>query len=418
MRSRQSLKSKVIVIALLILAGEAVFILPFVLQRVFRPTFLETFAITNTELGFCFSVYGVVALFSYLFGGPLADKFQPKNLMALALVLTALGGIYLATFPSYTQLKFLYGYWGFTTIFLFWAAMIKATRIWGGKNRQGIAFGFLDGGRGLVAALFGALGVLVFSSVIVGDISTSLLAERQAAFKHVIYASSVLVAFIGVLVFLFLKASTEEQDQVNHNLKWKDIKTLLHYRSVWLMMLIILCAYVGYKATDLFSLYASEAMGYNEIASAKVGASMLFLRPVVGVCIGILADRSRASLWLIIGFLLAALSSVMLAFGAVLKGDTVLFIANIACIAIGVYACRVLYFAILEEAHIPLALTGTTVGLVSVIGYTPEIFSGPLFGVLLDHSNKVLGLQQSFLVLAIFSSVGLLASIAFYKLKK
>lgn len=41
--------------------------------------------------------------------------------------------------------------------------MIKATRILGGELNQGKAFGFLDGGRGLVAALFGALGVLVFS---------------------------------------------------------------------------------------------------------------------------------------------------------------------------------------------------------------------------------------------------------------
>jgi hypothetical protein len=60
----------------LILGGEAVFILPFVLQRTFRPTFLETFAITNTQLGSCFSVYGIVALFSYLFGGPLAGNFR------------------------------------------------------------------------------------------------------------------------------------------------------------------------------------------------------------------------------------------------------------------------------------------------------------------------------------------------------
>ena len=91
------------IIILLILAGEAVFILPFVLQRIFRPTFLETFAINNTQLGSCFSIYGIVALFSYLFGGPLADKFKPHLLMSIALMLTALGGFYfclLYTSPS------------------------------------------------------------------------------------------------------------------------------------------------------------------------------------------------------------------------------------------------------------------------------------------------------------------------------
>ena len=119
---------------LVILAGESVFILPFVLSRVFRPTVLEVFNLTNVEIGYCFSVYGIVAMISYPFGGVLADKFQPRKLMAVALWMTALGGFLYATFPDLFTLKILYGYWGFTTIFLFWSPMIKATRVWGGTN--------------------------------------------------------------------------------------------------------------------------------------------------------------------------------------------------------------------------------------------------------------------------------------------
>jgi len=106
-------------ILLLILAGEAVFILPFVLPRVFRPIVLDVFNLSNLQLGTCFSIYGLVATISYLLGGPLADRFQPKTLMSSALLLTALGGLVLTTNPSYLALKILYGYWGFTTIFLF-----------------------------------------------------------------------------------------------------------------------------------------------------------------------------------------------------------------------------------------------------------------------------------------------------------
>ncbi|MDG2449850.1 MAG: MFS transporter [Saprospiraceae bacterium] len=116
---------------LLILAGESVFILPFVISRVFRPTVLDTFNLDNVQLGLCFSVYGIVALLSYLFGGPLADKYSPRKLIAVALWMTALGGVVYSTFPNYTVLKLLYGYWGFTTIFIFWAPMIKAARVWG-----------------------------------------------------------------------------------------------------------------------------------------------------------------------------------------------------------------------------------------------------------------------------------------------
>jgi MFS family permease len=70
---------------LLVLAGESIFILPFVLARVFRPTVLDSFGLDNTQLGFCFSVYGIVALLSYIFGGFLADRFPPRKLIAVAL---------------------------------------------------------------------------------------------------------------------------------------------------------------------------------------------------------------------------------------------------------------------------------------------------------------------------------------------
>ncbi len=410
--------SSVFYLILLILAGEAVFVLPFVLQRVFRPTFLEVFDINNTEIGTCFSIYGIVALFSYLFGGPLADKFKPHHLMSVALILTACGGFYLASYPPLYGLFFLYGFWGFTTIFLFWAALIKATRIWGGEKRQGMAFGFLDGGRGLVAALIGTLGVIIFTFFMDDDISNSSLIERKTAFQQVIYWSSFFVAFTGVLVFLFMKTKNTKTETITHQLKWSDVKALLKLPSVWLLSLIILCAYVGYKTTDLFSLYASTAMNYDDIKAAKVGAGLLYLRPLVGVVIGLLADRSRASIWLIVGFILAAMSSMILGFGTITEGHTWLFIINTVMIATGVYACRVLYFATLEEANIPLALTGTTVGLVSVLGYTPEIFSGPMFGVLLDQKDKVLGLQHAFLVLALFSIIGLLTSIVFLILNR
>ncbi len=419
MQQETTKKQPIYVIILLILAAEAVFILPFVLQRIFRPTFLETFAINNEDLGYCFSVYGIVALFSYLFGGPLADKFHPKNLMSAALMLTALGGLYYATFPDYGELKILYGYWGFTTIFLFWAAMIKATRVWGGENKQGIAFGFLDGGRGLVAAAFGSVGVLIFSLFIDVDISETSLVERQYAFKQVILTCSAIVAIIAVLVYFFLKPL--ESDALKSDINYfnlENFKILLKIPSVRLLMLIILCAYTGYKASDLFTLYAKDVMGYDAIKSASVGTSLLYVRPVIGVVIGFMADRTRASLWLIIGFLLTTFSSIVFALGIINDSTTLLFIINILLMAIGVYSCRVLYFATLEEANIPIALTGTAVGLVSIIGYTPDIFSGPMFGILVDNPDKIAGLQNAFLVLAGFSLVGLLASFWFYRVSK
>jgi len=402
---------------LLILAGESVFILPFVLSRVFRPTVLEVFGLDNLQLGLCFSVYGIVALLSYLFGGPLADKFPPGKLIAVSLWMTALGGLAYATFPSYTVLKIIYGYWGFTTIFLFWAPMIKATRIWGGTKSQGKAFGFLDGGRGLVGALFGAMGLLIFSLFITSDISGSTIYGNREAFKQVILVSSGIVVFVGILVWFFLKLDREtEKKIVLEKITIPQIQEVLRLPSIWLLMIIILCAYVGYKITDLFSLYAQDVMRYDQVQSAQVGTFLLFVRPVIGISIGLLADRSQTTYWLVVGFVVSFLGALLFALGLVSDSATVLFFISILVAVSGVYATRSLYFAVMEKGQIPLILTGTAVGLISLVGYTPDIFAGPAMGYLLENSPGAEGHRHVFWMLALFSFIGGIAAWYYYQL--
>ena len=55
-------------------------------------TVLDVFQLDNLQLGTLYSTYGVVALISYLYGGTLADRFQPRILMGAALVMTSIGG--------------------------------------------------------------------------------------------------------------------------------------------------------------------------------------------------------------------------------------------------------------------------------------------------------------------------------------
>lgn len=402
---------------LLILAGESVFILPFVLSRVFRPTVLEVFDLDNIQLGICFSIYGIVALISYFFGGPLADKYPPRKLMAVALWMTALGGVVYASFPSYTVLKILYAYWGFTTIFLFWAPMIKATRIWGGSNSQGKAFGFLDGGRGLVGALFGTLGVLIFSLFIISEISEVTVSESRLAFKQVILVSSGIVFFIGLLVWIFMKLDSDIEKQIIlEKITISQIREVLRLPSVFLLMIIILCAYVGYKITDVFSLYAKDVMLYDHIQSAQVGTFLLFVRPIIGVMIGILADRSQITFWLVISFIISFLGALLFALGLISDSASALFFMSILVVAIGVYAARSLYFAVMESGQIPLALTGTAVGLISLVGYTPDIFAGPTMGYLLENSPGKIGHQHVFWMLALFSFIGCIAAWYYFRL--
>jgi hypothetical protein len=62
-----------------------------------------------------------------------------------------------------------------------------------------------------------------------------------------------------------------------------------------------------------------------------------------------------------------------------------------------------------------LAITGTAVGFISVVGYTPDIFAGPLMGYFLDANPGAVGLEHTFWLMAGFSVVGLVASVVLWR---
>jgi len=395
------------------LAAESIYILPYVLARVFRPTFLDVFNLTNLELGGLFSIYGIVAFFSYLYGGVLADRYSPRKLLSISLIFTSLGGLIMMTYPSYFIMQLLFAYWGFTTVFIFWAPMLKATRAIGGVKMQGKTFSFLDGGRGVVASSIGLIGVLIFSVLITEDVSSLTLSEKQEVFKYVIGASSLIVFIIGIVVYAYLKIELKDDEKIGNI---KSLLELSKLKSVWLISFIILCAYMGYKITDVYSLYASEVMLFDEINAARVGALQQYLRPIVCISIAFFTDKNGNINNILIGFFVMMLGSILFASGLIKVSMNILFFISLIIVATGTYAIRGLYFSILKDGKIPYILSGTAIGLISIVGYSPDIFATPLYGYLLDNFPGIRGHQYVYLILFISSIVGIYVSLKFKKL--
>ncbi|MFT7652423.1 MAG: sugar phosphate permease, partial [Candidatus Azotimanducaceae bacterium] len=86
---------------------------------------------------------------------------------------------------------------------------------------------------------------------------------------------------------------------------------------------------------------------------------------------------------------------------------------NVILSCTAVFALRGLYFAVFEDAKVPLGATGTAVGLVSVIGYTPDVFTYLVAGILIDRSPGLEGHQHFFMFLAFFAALGVVVSFAF-----
>ena len=401
---------------ILILAGEIIFGLPFHLARFFRPTYLDVFNISNTNLGDVYAVYGLTAMISYFFGGMLADKYSPRILMSLSLVLTSIGGFFISTIPELSSIFIIYGYWGITTIFLFWSAMIKATKEWGGEYSQGKAFGILDGGRGLFATIVSLVAIYLFTAFLTQEVTLADPSEKRKAFQSVIILYSSLTLLIGIIVWLFLpdnNADVKRKESIFKNLT-KVIKNPL----VWLNAGIIVCAYSAYKGLDNTTLYAHEVLGMNEVDAAKVFSYGSLIRPIAAIAAGIIADRFISSRVILVMF-----SCLTLIFALLAMSDTMLLypavvLLNIYITFFLVFAIRGIYFAVVQETKVNSNVTGTAAGVISFIGFTPDIFFGSISGRILDANPGVVGHQNYFLFLTVIAFFGIVIPFIFRKISK
>jgi len=388
----------------LIIAGEMIYGLPFHTQRYFRPTMLDAFDISNTQHGDMFAFYGVTAAFSYLLGGSFADRYSARSLMIWSLVLTALGGLYMSTIPEIANMRILYGYWGISTSFLFWAALIKATRDWGGSSSQGVAFGVLDGGRGLAAAVFAAIAVAILAFNLPTESAFVTDDDRRSAVRNIALFYSILTLLSAVLVWFLIPSSNNLTQQRGNPLA--GIPQVMKRPLIWAQAAIIICAYCGYKGLDNYSLYAREVLGMNDVDAALLSTYGAYVRPVAAIIAGIIADRYNSAKSILVFFGVMIATYVVLSQATPDVVSTNIIYANIFVSYFAVFAIRGIYYALLEETQTPKHLTGASVAVIAFVGYTPEAFFGPVSGRILDADPGVVGHLNLFTFLGAVSVAG------------
>jgi sugar phosphate permease len=399
----------------LIVAGEIVFGLPFHTARFFRPTLLEVFGFTNTQLGDLFAVYGITAMISYFPGGALADRFPARTLLTASLFATAAGGLFMATVPAAMPMGLLYGFWGVTTIFLFWGALIRATREWGGESTQGLAFGVLEGGRGLVAALIATLALAVFAAIMPDNVELASDEVRRAGMRSIILVYTAAAFIAGLLTWFTVPVPDTEGHRNRHPLR--GMAVVLQRPVIWAHAAVIVCAYCGYKGLDNYSLYAVQVLGMDEVRGAALATWGGWIRPVAAVVAGVLADRFDAARSIGVAFAVLAVSWVLLGLSAADAAALNIVYLNLFVTFFAVFALRGIYFALLEENRTPAYLTGAAVGLVSLVGYTPEIFFAPITGRILDANPGIVGFRHYFLFLAGIAVLGIVVVLLLLRLR-
>jgi len=180
---------------------------------------------------------------------------------------------------------------------------------------------------------------------------------------------------------------------------------------IWMQAAVVVCAYCTYKAVDYYSLYLVEVLGMDEVEGARLMSWAAYIRPFAALFAGWVADRfdatrSIAVFFFILAIVYAALSVLMpesIGHGAIYM--------NLGVSLFAVFALRGIYFALLQETSTPKHITGAAVGLISVVGYTPEIFFAPIAGRILDATPGIGGFSNLFMLLVAISAVGVVIAL-------
>jgi MFS family permease len=406
---RETKAQRYIQLLLLVIAAGAIYPILY-LRQVYQPTMLEVFHITDSQLGYLYSSLGTIFLLSYLPSGWLADRIAPRLLICFSLIATGLLGLWYSTAPSFHMLMVIFGGWGLSTGLTFWAAVIKRVSMIAGPDEQGRFFGFLDGGRGLIEAMLATVAITLFAWV------TQTRGEPVAAgFRLVVYMYAFLCIALGLLLAL-VKDPQGSKDAAASAVSRKrsnvlvDLKTLAAIPELWLVAAIVFCGYQVFWATYSFSAYLHEgAIGLSVVMAGTI--TKLWMRPIGGIGGGFLGDRFSKISVLVIALFLAALSLLGL-IAAPGIGSHLALVFLVLFIGILTYAIRGLYWSLLDRCNVPVETMGLAIGLISVLGYSPDVFLPLINGYLTQTYPGVFGYQLYFGYVAAVAALGGCAALA------
>ena len=403
-------------LTLFIVAGGSIYPLLYLRQN-FELTLLSTFDISLAQLNQHSSILGVMFFLSYVPSGWVADRFTPRVLLSFSVFATGLLGIWYAQIPSSSQLLIIFGAWGVTTGLTFWSALLKGVALLAPGHLQARYFGLLEAGRGLFEALLASIAVAWFAYAL-----SSLDASDQSAMIQVIYFYSSVCLVTGPLLWLILDSGSGQADDTAEPAQsgaslgqtLRDLGDLLGNIRIWLVALCILAGYQIFYATYSYSNYLQVQFGLSAVAVGGLTTVRLWMRPLGAVIAGFVGDRfhpvrSRGVLLAVSGLSLFVLIVIPS------SAPWAMLVGVVAGSSALIYGVRGIYWATFRTCNIAPERMGLAIGLVSMLGYTPEIYLPWINTYLTTAYPGPLGFQIYFGGVAVFGFVG--AALAFWLMR-
>ena len=368
---------KKLALVVIVTFSSIVLLIPY-LAYDFYNQFLNTYGVTDTQMGWLLTAYAASAVPSYFLGGWIADIFNPKKLVIASCVLTGLVAFAVASCSSFFMLSLLFFLFGITAITLNWSAYLKIIKMIGNDDEQGRLFAMSD-----IAYAVLSLGL----QYVVLAIITYALSDHPNGFKvaYVIYGG--LSILIGVSVKFLVPDMTFEKEGKGIR---EDLKLMGHavklpitwYLSFFTLGYFLIRSNITYLnpyLTDAFGISIPFAQAFS--AGIRTGALMVF-SPIGGM----LRDRlGQSASSLIYKFSVGCITfSVVMMY--IPQGRA--YAAWIMAAAVFLLACNAMMsnflYTLVTTAKVPILYVGSVYGIASAIGYSSDLYLYTICGNWLD----------------------------------
>ena len=360
--------------------------------------FANGFGLTNTQVGTCMTMVGVVTTIGYLFGGMLGDIFKTKTLMVVSHFGSAACLLFMITMPSYNVLLVVEFLLGFFAIGTYWGGMARFIKSLGPAELEGKLYGFFYGLCG-------------FSGTVIGLSVAWMVAQAgDTVGLRLLIATFAGVNIIAGLAILFLyngyqdKAASDEE-----KFKLSDLVEVVKMKDVWIVGLVTFCAEMIYSVMA----YVSPMLQGDFAVSAAVITVVVtirvhFVRLITSPTSGVLVDKFKSPLKVMRFALWGSL--IITAIVTVMPWEPALgWVAIIAVIVMAVLfnLSTPCWFTTVSEVGVPERVRATAVGLACTITFSGDMWIYLLGGWLADTYGSF-GYRIYFGIMIAFFVLGLI----------
>lgn len=386
---------------ILISVGSSIIYSPMYLKGVFYDPLMQGLGCTNADLGLMVSVYGLAAMICYLPSGIIADKFRMRTLATGGFIGTGILVLIYATFPSMGICLALFVGMGVTSILVWWGTRFKVVRLCCEEEEYAQKIG-------VSYSIYGVTGLVI------GLINTGIIAAFTptlgAAFgmQVVIAVLGVIILILGVIAYILIPDFAGEINKDSKLFSLKDaIEAFKHPGVIW-ACIAYFCVYAVYQGATYTTPYLTMCYGADGNLVNIIGTIRTYgIGLLAGPIIGWVATKIKSSSKTIAGCFILTIG-VLVAFLLFPHDPNMTMVAACLVVLFGFtsYGAFSIGSSPLSEVKIPMRIFGTAVGLLSVIGYLPDVFIHTWYGAMIDAQGvdafgSIFGFEIMFAVIGI-----------------